>query len=899
MTAEDWQRAWEIFRAAEQLPVAERHDFVHNTGAAARVCEEVLALLDDQALEQASPQPGRQYGRYTLVELLGRGGMGEVYSARDGELGRLVALKFVGENARMMPAAVDRLVHEAQSASALNHPNLVTVHEVLKSQYGVALVTELVVGQPLRSYCGRPQPSRQVAAWGAQIARGLAAAHKSGIVHGDIKPENVMVRSDGLVKVLDFGLAQRDGTLASWDAIPVGSFGYMSPEQVAGKSLTAATDVFSLGVVLLELASGKHPFLESSISATTRAIQEREALLPTAADAKLDDRVLASLLKDLLHKEPERRISAAEAAVRLEEIERPLNPRPSRLWLALAASVFLTAAAGWFWLRGREFEPALPPAIPLTDYAGVEWQPALSPDGARVAFVWSGLEDNPDIYVKSIDKDDLRRITTDPREDSSPAWSPDGKWIAYVRRASDGGDEDVFVCPADGGPERLVGRVVDHQGYRGMAWWPDGGSLILRDAAADGRPLVRLFLNGVKRTLTTGRDAQDSRPAVSPDGRTLAFVRAQKANYSVCRIPIAGGPENCVIANDYHSSIGWLGNSGDLLASGPGGIARVSPDGTVKVLMKGAVDDVTVNAAGTRLVFSQSSRDINIWKVDIASGRASKFLASKVEESEPDYSPDGEWMVFRSNRTGSTELYVCDKNGLQMRQLTQVWKSNGAAGSARWSPDGRWIAFDGSYIVDGDPPRKSIQDNIYVVPASGGMPRRLTDDRDDCIVPGWSRDSHWVYYTREHGSRRETWKVPVEGGTPVLVSESEMFDMIESDDGRWLYYARPREQARGIWRRPVVGGPEQRVGGTEDLVYRSWALRRDLLVFLRSGKDPGFFLLGVRNPGERAIKAGALTGKVFNGPRNVALSPDGRTVLFSQLDALVGDLFRIDLPSGF
>ena len=893
MKEEDWRRAWEIFRAAEEFPAGERRAFVESAGAEPHVSEEVLAILGEEAPEQRSPEPSSQYGRYTIVEFLGRGGTGEVYSARDSELGRLVALKFLSAKARLLPTAIDRLVREAQAASSLNHPNLVTVYEVLRSQDSVALVTELIEGQPLRVFCGQAQPAERVAAWGAQIARGLAAAHARGIVHGDIKPENVMLRADGYLKVLDFGLARQAGALGSWDTLPFGTFGYMSPEQTHGALPGAASDIFSLGVVLLELATGKHPFLESTAVATTLAINQRPAALPTPANARAAHCTLAPILHAMLEKDALRRPTAANLVTLFESAGADGRPRRIPKWVGIATAACLAlACAAWLWLRPTRGTIRLGNAVPITTYAGLESQPTLSPDGTRLAFVWSGLDDNNDIYVRSLARDDLRRITTDLREETSPAWSPDGKWIAYVRRASDGGDADVLVVPADGGPERLVGRVVDVQSYRGVAWWPDSGSLILRDASPHGHPLFRLFLDGSKQRLTADVDAQDFAPAVSTDGSTLAFVRIRSAATWVCRLPLAGGSERCVPWQRRSKSLAWLGDSRTLLVGDGLGLWQLPAQGPPTKLLNGAYADVTVNRAGSLLVFGNSLIDTNIWRLDIGTGRVSKLIASSEEDSEPDFSPDGNRIVFRSARTGKIELYVCDSDAQNLRQLTTL---DGEAGSARWSPDGTWIAFGGTGVEAGHGGARTVNTNIYVVPASGGALRRLTDDSVESEVPNWSRDGRWIYYTTEPSSARETWKVLLDGGAPERVNSLEMFDLMESGDGASFYYTRPRARASGVWRRAKSGGPERMVPGTEALVYRSWDLRGGRLFFLRDKPDAGFAVLDLLRGAVR--KLGDPPKLTFNGPRILAASPDGKTILYTQLDLTLGDLYRMDILS--
>jgi Tol biopolymer transport system component len=182
---------------------------------------------------------------------------------------------------------------------------------------------------------------------------------------------------------------------------------------------------------------------------------------------------------------------------------------------------------------------------------------------------------------------------------------------------------------------------------------------------------------------------------------------------------------------------------------------------------------------------------------------------------------------------------------------------------------------------------------IYLIPASGGDAHPLTDDRLERIVPGWSSDGKWVIYTVQEGGKRETWKMPADGGPELRVSASEMFDPVASQDGRWLYYTRPRARARGLWRRPAEGGPEQLVPGSEDLVYRCWDIQLSRLFFLQAGPKPGFARLDF---GTAAVSLVGLPPKsLFNGPRHVAASPDGKTVLFTQLDTMIGDLYGLDI----
>ena len=865
MTQSDWSLTLALFEAAGELLPGEQRAWVESSGAPPHVIEEVFGLLDEEP-EPEQPKPGRVYGRYTLTAQLGRGGMGVVFSALDSELGRPVALKFL-RSGILIQESVELLAREARATSALNHPNIITVYDVLRTDTAVAIVSELVEGQPFRAFCATPQPLSRIASWGAQAARGLGAAHARNIIHGDVKPENIMLREDGQIKLLDFGLARRVGSGERNPALALGSPGYMSPEQMEGLPVTAATDVFSLGLVLRELTLGQCSFQG----------------LP--GGRQVPNSRLATLLKAMLEADPNRRPGSREVADTLARLE--ANRGRIAPWLAaIMAIALLGVAVGVL----RQLPPHSPVITPVTNYAGVAAEPTLSPDGKQVAFTWSGLDDRRNIYVRTIAGEDLRRLTDSPREDWSPAWSPDGKWIAWLRRSPDGGDEEIRESPAAGGPERVVGRVVDHQGYRGLAWWPDSGSLIVRDAYQDARPLVRLFPDGSRTPLTLSKENQDSRPVVSPNGRTLAFTRVESGRFSICTMALPRGLPVCRELDSSISSIAWLGDSRSLLVSGHTGIKVFDGKETLKPLIAGDVIDVVADPRTGRVLFAQTTQDTNIWRLDVNSGAKSRFIASNREDSEPEYSPTGDQIVFRSDRSGYQQLYVCDKDGGHLRPVTKLRAQD--LGSARWSPDGKWIAFDGTF-EDGGPQRYPGNTNVYIVNAAGGKPRRLTDDAVDSIVPGWSRDGRWVYFTKDFGSRRETWKVSVDGTAPILTTASEAFDLAESDDGKWLYYSRQREKQSGIWRRPAAGGDAERVPGTENLVYRSWALRHDHLFFQQQGLPGGFADLDLRTFAIRSAGTGPKT--IFNGPRNITVSPDGRTLLYTQLDLVTGDLYRFDL----
>ena len=354
MTDQQWQYVWEIYRAASELPDVERPSYLASINADPEVVEEVRVLLEEQApqpLRGPDLKPGTRVGQYEVAAKLGRGGMGYVYSALDTELGRLVALKFLAPEVVATRPAIDRLIREAKAASALNHPHIVTVYGVVHSGDDVAIAMELVEGKPLRSYCGDPQPIAQVIRWGRQVAQALAAAHHREIVHHDIKPENLMVRSDGYVKVLDFGLARQltsgsQRQIANSSVKLAGTLNYMAPEQTRAEAATSASDVFSLGIVLYELATGRHPFLSDSPLDTAYAIGHAEPKAPCALNRAIPPD-LNSLLLAMLAKDPAVRPSAEQVARALNE---RLSEKSNSQFAAWIPSVPLAVHP---WRRGR------------------------------------------------------------------------------------------------------------------------------------------------------------------------------------------------------------------------------------------------------------------------------------------------------------------------------------------------------------------------------------------------------------------------------------------------------------------------------------------------------------------------------------------------------------------
>ena len=412
---------------------------------------------------------GKTLGHYKVTERIGAGGMGVVYKARDTHLDRFAALKVLPPEKVADPERKRRFVQEAKAASALNHPNIVHVYDIDQSDGTDFIAMEYVDGKTLDQRIGhRGMLLNDALKYAVQIADALAKAHSAGIVHRDLKPTNIMVNEDGVVKVLDFGLAKlteqvqgdesastatvdSGGRPITEEGAIVGTVAYMSPEQAEGKKVDARSDIFSLGSVLYEIVTGQKAFQGTSKMSTLSAILHQEPK-PASGITPAIPAELERLINRCLRKDPAKRFQHMDdVKVALDELKEDsdsgrLQAAPARgtqltpVWLGVGAvAVVVLVAAGWYWLsRQHPGEPeAQLTAVPLTSYPGYETNPSFSPDGSQVAFAWNGeKQENSDIYVKQIGVEPPFRLTTDPAVDARPAWSPDGRTIAFLRNLS-------------------------------------------------------------------------------------------------------------------------------------------------------------------------------------------------------------------------------------------------------------------------------------------------------------------------------------------------------------------------------------------------------------------------------------------------------------------------------
>ncbi|HVT28436.1 MAG TPA: serine/threonine-protein kinase, partial [Lacipirellulaceae bacterium] len=399
MTDEQWRLAWEIYAEVAELDGEERRSALAAFDIDPEVLDEVISMLEeaktalDGTHNKSGSRSGACFGRYEVGELLSSGGMGEVYAAADPELNRKLAIKFLSPEMAAGSRAVDRLIREAKAASALNHPHIITIYEVIREKDDVAIAMELVEGHSLREFCGKPVEIAQVIDWGRQIAQALAVAHQRNIIHRDVKPENLMVRGDGILKVLDFGIAghwdgaaRRNSTQSSGIG---GTLNYMSPEQIQGERATSASDVFSLGLVLYELATGTHPFRSTSPIETTDAIAHGKPKRPSLLNRRIPAK-LETLLLGMLSKDPRERPPALEVD-RQFSLASPikLNRRYRTIaWAAAAILVAVISGTFVYTVRDRILSEREPQFLQLTRQVNENrvTAAAISPDGKTLLF---------------------------------------------------------------------------------------------------------------------------------------------------------------------------------------------------------------------------------------------------------------------------------------------------------------------------------------------------------------------------------------------------------------------------------------------------------------------------------------------------------------------------------
>jgi Tol biopolymer transport system component/DNA-binding winged helix-turn-helix (wHTH) protein len=615
--------------------------------------------------------------------------------------------------------------------------------------------------------------------------------------------------------------------------------------------------------------------------------------------------------------------SGASAEVSsLSTPSRVISAGKRKRWIAGIAAASALAVVSYLVLsQGSRTEPIRTPtavAVPLTAYQGFELDPSLSPDGSQVAFSWNGpTEDNYDIYVKLAGPGEAVRLTTNPARDDNPAWSPDGRLIAFQRSVSEV-TKDVFVVPALGGAERQVATIsvaglgmssaLAYNATHTLSWTPDG-----RWIAFGGRPSEQespgIWLTAVdrseRRRLTTvgGHDFGDTSPAFSHDGRLLAFVREHTISASEVYVLLlssalmpVGAPARVTPEGGLVRGVAWVPGGDGLVFSVQGHLglsrlhrvalaeARPEPVGPPELLPFGEqATAISVSRTG-RLVYSAQFRDASLWNIPLT-GRADRPVATPIvrstfDEQAPDYSPDGTRLAFASTRSGVEEIWVANADGSNPVQVTSM--GGPLCSNPQWSPDSQTILLNA---------HREGSSDLYLLRPDSGYLRRITDHPAEEIEGRWSRDGHTIYFASNRTGRFEVWKMPAAGGASVRITQGGGMTATESPDGRVLYYAKHDAQPTAIWRVPVNGGEERSI--VDGLSYSmNFVVANRGLYFVAVGDAPhqtsiDFFDYAT---GQRTTLL-ALGKQYWWG---MALSPDQRSLLYSVIDSAGSNLMLVD-----
>jgi len=782
--------------------------------------------------------PGTKLGPYEIVASLGAGGMGEVYRARDPRLGRDVAIKVLPTYFLRNPDRLRRFEQEARAAGALNHPNIVAVYDVGTHEGSPYLVTELLEGATLRDrLSGGALPSRKGVECAVQIAHGLSAAHDKGIVHRDLKPENIFICRDGRTKILDFGLAKLtapesgDATATGLElldetgkGVVLGTAGYMSPEQVRGEKADARSDIFSFGVVLYEVLSGQRAFAGQSAADRASAILKEDPP-DLRATARNIPAAVDRVVRHCLEKNPEERFqSAHDLAFHLETASPDSEPsaallvpahRQRRLRLlawAIAPLVIVAAAGLGWWYRGR-LQPDRTDVrfLRLTDFAGLEDSPAFSPDGKSVAFV-SDSTGSRQIWIRLLAGGPPLQITHDVGEHLEPRWAQDSASLIYYTHPPEGDAQGALweISALGGAPRRLI------------------SSMSGADVSHDGKRLTFFRLNGkVMELVASDRNGSNAKvvmqeavsfsyrqPRWSPDDSTIAYLHSRE-NWAddVYVVSATGGsPRQVTDDNTLMSGLAWLPDGSRLLYSSARGstvlylptmhLWTISPAGRdIRQLTFGEAGDENpdVDRDG-RIVVSRRHMQFDIWKFPVDGDpaenvrRGVRITHQTGQVQTPSLSPNDRELVYLSDNGGHGNLWIMKLATGETHQITYESGVNEVMGVPIWSADGNFITF-----ATTRPSGLGRGVGYWLIhPDGSGLRLAIAEG----AWATWSGDSKWLYYTesspvRDTGSFRMM-KSPVEGGPAVLVRSDNARGPAVAPDGSALYYVVPLQNLNGL-----------------------------------------------------------------------------------------------------
>ena len=789
---------------------------------------------------------GTKLEPYEIVAPLGAGGMGEVYRARDARLGRDVALKILPESFAMDADRLRRFEQEARAVAALNHPNILAIHDIGNFNGSPFLVSELLEGETLRDLLDRGVlPQRKTIDYGVQIAHGLAAAHEKGIVHRDLKPENIFVTKDGRIKILDFGLAKLarsagsdDVTLATPNTavgVVMGTASYMAPEQVRGEATDPRTDIFAFGAVLYEMLSGVRAFRRDTAAETMTAVLKDDPPELTGA-GRMVSPTLERIVRRCLEKSPDQRfqsardlsfalsaLSGSETNTLARAAVAPAARRfPASLWLAAIVALAVVAAATWFVARRPVPMTRMQFALAVPDEMSISHM-ALSRDGSMLVFVSpEETSDLPMLFVQRVGSPNVTPLAG-TQGASYPFWSPDGAYVAFFAHGK------LQKIAISGGPAQPLTGVLS---ARGGTWSNQNVILFAPDT---GSGLWRINANGSDLApVTQDILARDSRrqthrwPAFLPDGNHFLY---------------------------------WAGNFSNIKNDPIGGIYLSSLDGKDEKLV--VLCHSSFNFGAHELFFADDQRQLVSVGFDPSSGKISGSVTPVA--NEVGFQPSTYWTAIAVSANG-TVIYNSGV-GAALSVLTWVDRSGKELAkigdpeimsNPTLSPDGDRVAVD---ITD----VKANNVDIWQVSTHGASNARFTFDPAEEVCGVWSRDGSMIAY-----------RGVVSSGAAVAT-----------------------KKASGLEREKLIST----TATVDDYIPDSWSIDdKQLLVTVQASTHSYLALLpstgGVLTPllGAKGDSAAAKGLATKSNETNGQISPDGKWVAYASDESGAWEVYVTSFP---
>ena len=758
---------------------------------------------------------GKLLGRYQIVAPLGAGGMGEVYRAHDSRLGRDVAIKVLPQHLTSAPEMRSRFEREARTISQLSHPHICTLYDFAHEDGVAFLVMELVDGETLAHRLEKgPLALVEVLALGRQIAEALARAHRAGVVHRDLKPGNVMLTRIG-AKLLDFGLARSTGLGATPGAMShsptmpapltaegtiVGTFQYMAPEQLEGKEADARSDLWALGCVLYEMATGAQAFSGESQASLIAAIMTGEPRAMTELKP-VTPPALERVVRHCLRKDPEDRFQSARdlafaldliasetlhvqpAGADVVEKQRPKNA----IWV-MAAIASLILAAGF--LAGRMTSQA--PSgkgirVSTLSQGSRDTEPSVSSDGRLIAFN-AVRQNGQGLWLMDMASRSEVKLTGE--NDHLPRFTPDGSNILFTRRGS--GGQSLWRIPVLGGVARLVIQDAFDADPS-----PNGDRIAYISASTDSGVQVNLMLaksdgTGLRKLWSRGTFNIGS-PRWSPDGKRIAVILTgvQNTSSTLAIVDAAAGsarlypsPNGAVLSNPV-----WDGSGGLVMAEGEG-ITAIARGASGRLLhldarsgryrelgwLENFPAQIDLLPDGrlvmSSLVVRQNLFEASLDSRDLTNGR--RLTSGLTMDRQPVYSPDGKAVMFSSNRGGTLDLWEVSTETGEIHRVTDDPQDD-------WDPE---YSQDGQTIVWCS--NRSGAYEIWTARRDGNAPRQVSRDSVDAENPSITPDGRSVIYSSSHPTKLGVWRVPLAGGEGERLLRGATLIPDLSPDGRYL-----------------------------------------------------------------------------------------------------------------